>query len=320
MKYSELEKNLSKARLPAYNIFGNDDWLVRGALKRLTGLVVDFPDMNINYLSEKADGLEIKEACELLPMMGDLRVVVAAPTALKKDGAEILNAYLKKPNPSTALVLLSGEEPIKGIKDIEAVDCGKLSASAINKIIAGECAKAGVSMNEGAAFKLIEYCGNSMTRISGELQKLIAWAGAGGKLDDAAVALMVEPESEYRIYQLADAAAKGSAALCMKITAKSLADKIAPSAMLAGLYSHFRRLLYCAVSNLGGDELTAVLGVKPFAAENARRQAKMFTKMRLKRINDLCNQSETNIKSGKMYEYNALILTLMYIVNSERRI
>ena len=315
MKYLELEKNLNKQRLPAYNIFGADDYLKDAALKRILGLVTEFPDMNINFFGEKAEAADIRDACELLPMMGDIRVVAAAVSAFKKDGADVINAYLENPNPCAVLVLLSGEEPVKGVKDAEPVDCGKLSSSALNKIIAGECAKAGVPIDENAVLKLIDYCGNNMTRISGELQKLISWAGAGGKIDAAAVALMVEPESEYKIYQLADAAAKGDAALCMRIVQKCLADKLAPSAMLAGIYSHFRRLLYCAVSKGGDEELAAALGVKPFAVINARRQAQAFTKMRLKKINDLCNRSEMNVKSGKIYEYNALILTLMYIVN-----
>ena len=316
MKYLELEKNLNKQRLSAYNIFGADDFLRELALKRILGLVTEFPDMNINFFGEKADAADIRDACELLPMTGDIRAAVAEISAFKKDGADIINAYLKNPNPCAVLVILSGEDPIKGVKDIEPVDCGKLSSSALSKIIAGECAKAGVSADESAALKLIEYCGSSMTRINGELQKLAAWAGQGGRIDAAAVALMVEPESEYRIYQLADAAAKGDAALCMRITQKCLADKIAPSAMLAGIYSHFRRLLYCAVTKGGDEEIAEVLGVKAFAVQNARRQAAMFTKMRLKKINDLCNRGEMNVKSGKTYEYNALILTLMYIVNT----
>lgn len=318
MKFLDLDKSLKKERQAAYNIYGEDALLREKAVKKLLSLVTEFPDMNINNLGENAGALEIKEACELLPMMGGLRAVAAAPS-LKKGGAEILDSYLKNPNPSTVLILLSGEEPLKDIRNLEPVNCDKLSSSAIRGLIAEAAGAAGVTVDESAALRLIDYCAGGMARITGELDKLSAWAGRGGKIDAEAVRLMVEPEAEYRIYQLADAAARGNGELCMRITAKCMADKLSPTAMLAGLYSHFRRLLYCAITKGGAEELAAGLGVKAFALENARRQAKLFSPLRLKKINDLCNNYETGIKSGKIYEYNALILALMFIINIQKQ-
>ena len=129
MKFLELEKELSKRRLPCYNIFGEDDYLQNAALKKLLAFVTVFPDMNINFMGEKATGLEIKESCELLPMMGDVRIVAAEAAALKKNDASIINEYLKNPNPSTVLILLSGGEAIKGVSAAEPVDCAKLPSA-----------------------------------------------------------------------------------------------------------------------------------------------------------------------------------------------
>ncbi len=319
MTYPELEKHLKNGRAAAYNIFGTDAWLIESALKRLSSLVTDLPDMNINHIAEKAQAEDIKDTCELLPVMGGLRIVISE-SPLKKDGAEVINGYLKNPNPSTLLILISGEEPHKGLKNIELIDCAKLSASKAGAIIAETARAANVTLADNAASRLTEYCGNSMARIMSELNKLCGFAGSGGHISAEDVAEMVEPEAEYKIYQLSDAAAKGDGALCMRITAKCIADKIAPSAMLAGLYAHFRRLLYSAVNKGSAESVAAELGVKPYSVESARRQAAAFGARRLKKINDLLNETELNIKSGKIYEYNAFILAVMYILNSKQRL
>ena len=94
-----------------------------------------------------------------------------------------------------------------------------------------------------------------------------------------------------------------------------MADKISPSALVAGLYSHFRRMLYAVINKGTAEEAAAVMGVKTFAVENAKRQAAVYGARRIKSINDRINETELNIKSGKIYEYNALILIIMFILS-----
>ena len=81
--------------------------------------------------------------------------------------------------------------------------------------------------------------------------------------------------------------------------------------MLIGmLYSHFRRLLYTAITPQY-DRMPADLGVKEFAVRKAKEQAGKFTPKKLKKICDGLQETDFDIKSGRITDKVALELTVL---------
>jgi len=310
MIFLDLPRHLKTERFPAYCVYGEDAYLCAKALEHLTALVTFCPELNLSILTAPATAGEIAEAAQVLPM-GELRATVVREYAGKDFDA--VNAYLKRPEPSNVLVFYypGGEFPAK-LKGAEPVDCRKLDAFTLTKWIRGK-----LSVTDDGARLLIELCSSDMSRISAETEKLKSY-DPDGTLTAKDVRELVAPDAEYRIYRLADAAAKGEGLQAFEMLEGFIADKLPPVTLMSNISNYFRRLLYVSINGAGGDT-AAALNVKPYALEASARQARSFTQRSLKRITDLLRDYEFSVKSGKMNDYGALIIALNAIFIAQAR-
>jgi DNA polymerase III delta subunit len=307
MYFSALSRHLTTERLPAYCIYGEDEYLCAKALEQLTALVSFCPELNVSFLTAPAASAEIAEAAQVLPL-GEIRLTVVKEYAGKEFDA--VNAYLKSPAPTSTLVFYypGGDMPLK-LKGAEPVNCRKLDTAALTRWIRGKLAVT----DEGAEL-LAALCSQSMSRISAETEKLKSY-DPDGVLTAEDVRALVAPDAEYRIYKLADAAARGEGARAFEMLDGFIADKFPPVTLMSTVAGHFRRLLYVSLNGTGEDAARA-LGAKPYALESAARQARLFTQRNLKKIADLLREYELSVKSGKMNDYGALMLAVNGILLS----
>ena len=310
MNFLSLSKNLKEGRLPAYCIYGEDEYLCAAALAQIVGLVAFCPELNVSFLAAPQSAREIAEAASQLPI-GELRVTVVKEYGGKDFDA--VNKYLESPDPSNVLVFYypGGEYPPK-LKGAEPVDCRKLDGGTLARWIAAK-----LDVSQDGAYLLAELCSQNMSRINAEAEKLKSYK-PGEKLTAAEVAELVAPDAEYRIYKLADAAAKGDGTKAFSLADAFIAEKMAPVALISAVCTHFRRLLYVSI-NGAGEETARALGVKPYALEMSARQARSFTQRSLKKILDTLHAAELGVKSGKIDDCGALNLAVAEIVNLSRR-
>lgn len=303
MEFTEFKKHLSaKAFAPCYLIAGDDAFVVKSASDMLRGLA-EYPEFNLTLLNENATGQEIVEACEQLPMLSNLRVVEVE--GYKRDFAPVAK-YLKNPSPTTVLFFryYGGYGNVFGssVKLLTAVRCNRLDPPVIVRWIAGETARERVSISTQAAKLLVRLCNQDMTRVSGELKKLMS--ATDGIIGEKLVADLVTPDNEYKIYELGEALASLNAVKTYDVYA-SLIVSMPPVSILGSLYNHFRRLLYAAIT-ADKTTLAASLGVKEYAVTMAARQAKQFTPKRLKSIVDNLNYYDRAFKTGAIGDREAL--------------
>ena len=86
--------------------------------------------------------------------------------------------------------------------------------------------------------------------------------------------------------------------------------------ILGLITNHFRRIIFCGLSDYTNEELADMLKVKPFAVLKARNQSKLYSKIQLKKILELLEELDFMIKSGKMQYENAiyyLVFNILYI-------
>jgi DNA polymerase III delta subunit len=306
VRFTGFKEQLNSERAAAYLLCGDDPGVIRLALSFLTETVTVLPEFNTSYLSGGASAQDITEACELLPMGAPFRLVIARDFAPKGDDTARLNAYLARPNPACTLALVCADGA-DGLKGAETVDCNRIDQNMLSRWVRREGAKAGTDIAPAAADLLCNYCSCLMLRVGTEVEKLAAY---GKRITADDVRELVEPDTEYVIYRIADSIARGDCEGALRAAEGCIRNKQQPSALLSAAYSHFRRLLYCAVSRDEQTVLASRLGVKPYAAQMSVRQARSFTPARLYRIVKLFCDAELNIKSGAMKDYNALILII----------
>ncbi len=314
MKFEELKKHLSSGTFrPAYICVGDDSFVLQKAEGLFKALAPAMPDFNVSVFSETSDATAVLDACESLPVIDQYRVVLVKN--FRGDAAKFL-PYLKKPNPTTVLVFSAQslkEGFAKVVGQLEPVDCNRLENRFIINYIAKTVTAAGSSIQRDAAELLIEYCDSFMTRIATETEKLALYK-LGGVITKDDVKNLVKPETDYKIFELSEAVANKQNVKAAKVLYTMLEDKLAPSAILGMIYSHFRRLLYCAITPKD-DNISQLLGIKEYAVKKAAEQAGKYTPKRLMKICDGFHKADADFKAGKMNDLTALEVTVMGILN-----
>lgn len=311
MLFSELKKHLRTEDIKsAYYVTGEDAFLIQSALKLFRALAEPVPDFNLGEMVAPQSAVAIAEACESLPLGGDRRVVIV--TEFAKTDMTALHKYLDNPCPSTVLVFCS-EKPennmSKLMSKLAIVDCSKLDRRTVLSWIAVRSREYGSSITESAAQMLIDYCAGDMSRVAAELGKLCSYR-LDGVISEDDVASLTAPTLDFKIFALSEAVAARDSKKAA-VVLKSLTESGASPVMLIGmLYSHFRRLLYTAITPQY-DRMPADLGVKEFAVRKAKEQAGKFTPKKLKKICDGLQETDFDIKSGRITDKVALELTVL---------
>ncbi len=303
MKFIELPRSVKQDRKACYVLSGDDPFIIDAAIKTICSLV-ELPEMNIIKLdAPSAD--EIVAAAVVFPLMSPVRVVICENFV---KSADELKRYLGSPSPDSVIVIVSPSltSNLGAIKDrAEVVDCSKQDEGMITSYIARKCNEAGVKVTAPAAKLLIAYCGRSMTRISVELSKLIAFK-AGGTIESADVERLVTPELEYRVFDLCDCLAAKNGERALAIMDDMMSGSGGASSVFGLIYSHFRKLLYIAITP---DEETvkSCLNISDYPYKKMKSQAKSFSVKRLKSICDELHKVDFDYKSGLIGDKLAMI-------------
>lgn len=317
MKFVELKKNLSKSIMSQYLVEGEDRFVVNSAVKLIEkSLNLTLPDLNkITIESSKQTTIDgVLDTLQSYPMMDEKKLIILKDFTTSAD-AKKLEEYLKKPNEFIVLVVVSyaPNEFTKKIKPyMEEVDCSFLDETTLKNWIGAKLARENKTIEQKALEKLILYTSGDMARIDIETSKLIATTSdvVTTKLIDE----YVVPDKDYQLYELAEFLAKDERENVFDLVGFMLSQDKNNVGIIQYLYGAFKRLLVISLSSCSDDELSKVLGVKPYAVKKARIQAGKFTPKRLKRINSELSNLEYGIKAGKVNQDASLSVALCKIL------
>lgn len=307
-QFVEFKKYVSERNFkPVYLLVGDDEFLIRSAMNMLKGLV-SLPELNVSFYNDESDINEMISVYSQLPVMSDYRLMECHFSTKPADQVKKFLSYVRAHvNEGTLVVFASTAMPsciAANVEYFETVGCNRLDKPTLLKWLATQAAKRNANITTEAAALLIDYCGSFLTRISVEFNKLADAKLDGGVIEARDVRMLVSPDNDFKIYELSEALARKNVDRTYEIY-ESLIVNTAPVAILGALYSHFRRLLYTALT-ADKEMLARYLKVKPFAVEMASRQAKLYTPLRLKKICDRLSQIDADFKSGKIEDKLAL--------------
>ncbi len=322
MKYTELKANLKNSLNNVYLIFGEDRFLCFDALKKIEETAnITIADMNSVTIS--GDGLIVKDlvaSCSIYPFGDAYRLVIVKNFIVpkdKQDKAELEN-YLKNPMPSTVLVFFNpdGAESYKGLPNITEVDCNKIEAKFIAAYVKNYLSKNEISADDEAINKLILFTNFDMTRVVGELEKLVAYAYQTKRLTAEMIEKFVVQDTEYEIFQLAEYLAKGDGENAFKLMDSFMVKPGSAFMLISPMYNTYRRALFVAINkDKTPAELANLLGVKEYAIKMLKTQVNAFSPKKLKVIVDMISDYDKRIKNGEMKENVAIKMIASNILN-----
>ncbi len=289
-----LRRSLREAPVPVYVTIGAEGLLVREAEKLVEAAVVAGPVAAFNHavLSAPDEGTaRFADIAASVPMMAARRLVVIrqvqeAPVLL----LDRLLEYLVNPVPSTVL-LLSGERfPAAS----EGMDRGLRIQNAVKKCgmvlkfdggdtdparyAVQRAAEAGVTLELDAARHLVTLVGERLSGLAGEVEKLVNYAGAGGRIDRATVESVIASTAETEVWALTNALVGRNRNKALEALHRLLEDGEPSHRLLASVSWQIRQLLTLQdVIRRGLNERDANLRMNPAVARAMAETLKHVT-------------------------------------------
>ena len=314
MKFIELPQKLKQQILPLYVLKGEDSFVIGSAIKHISNACGnEMADFNkVIFDNENFNVNRLNEAIEMLPIGFDRKfVLIKNVEKISENDKKTINSILENV-PETTTIVIVYNEAWKFLKGGEIVDCGKQSQDLLHKFVRVELNKKNKTISPNALKEIVELCSYDMTKISNELKKVSSFADSQVEVED--VKLLIEPDNEYKIFELTEALGAKNATKSIVLLSSFLSKKEPIQVLFSLISNHFRRLAHCAISPLPNSELAEFFGVKEYAITKAKEQAKYFSKAQLRNILSILKEVDFMIKSGKMNAENAIYYLVFKIL------
>ena len=313
LKYVDFKKFTDEnGAQPIYLFEGEEAYFREKGETMLRSRYVQEPTLDFvsfDGASLKGDKLKtLVDAVNCFPFISEKRVVCVTefyPT--EKDFEYYLKPLFENPSRDGILLIVNegkgktGTAALAKKPNVTYVDCSRSDEETIKKWITLTCKRAGVYADGVTCGKLASYCVYDMARISKETEKLLTYCEAKGldRLKDEVVDMLVYPDSEYNIYELANALARKNYSEYMKIVADLCTRGFNETTLLSSLASYFRGLYEVSLCSGSDREIATALGIKEYAAKKNREQARKFEKGELLRLYNDVYGAISGIKCGE---------------------
>lgn len=333
MNWKEFYDRLDSGTLPNVLLFAGEEALVKQeALSALEKKLLEpaFAQMNRMVL-EGATAQAIEEAAQTLPMLADRRILTVRDWAVLLPGkckdeeseTERMLKFLSVPPDTCQLVFFMRSEP-DFRKKLPAflrkqgyeVRFEALSDAEIEKWIRRRLRPAGKSASRETVERLVYLAGRELTRLDGEVEKLIAYTGERAEISPQDVDGIVARSAEAGVFEMIDRLFSGDAAGAHQTLRTLLQTGQTRIALLALITRQLRMLTHLAFARESGASLDAVekeMKIHPYAARKMRGQIRRLSARALEEAYLSCVEADFAVKSGKLRDAAALERILLKI-------
>lgn len=302
--------------------YGNDEFAIRKQVEKFGALFSDPTTAGMNTARLDARTVsenELTNAIGAMPFLAAQRLVVLENVSKRYQGQEghkKFVAFLETVPPSTKLVIVEPEE----IKERELANhwlvkwVGKNSEKAEAKgfmnprqrempaWIMAEAKRQGGAIEAQAAARLAEMTGEDTRQAAQEITKLLTYVNFAHTLGIEDVEAVSIVTASVNVFDLVDALGMQNGKLAQRLFHRLLESQDAFE--IFGLIVRQFRLLLLAreVLDMSGtvQEAAEVLGVHPFVAEKAYKQAQAFSAKTLETVYHRLLAMDEASKSGGM--------------------
>lgn len=321
MNHSELLKQIKNKTIEkAYVFFGKEKWAKDRAINQLKqALTPDGMDVfDYAELGETTSIVQMKEACDTLPMMCEKRMVVCVADTLISKEEKLLCEYFKVFPDTCCLVLVVQDDKTripKKIKDnVTVVEFNAVDETQMGRFLSKKAASMGVELSLKTAVNLFRMTGNDPLRSENELDKLCHYAKESGVISDPMLNEVVMASSEYNVFTMIDAFLNQRHQQGIKLLEKMLDAGESPIGLCNLLAGRFRSMIRAkSMLQSGGSEAAVVkaLGGSAYAAKKAVAASSKFSFTKLTECTEILLECDKNVKTGKMPQKMALEYALV---------
>lgn len=301
-----------KGLLAAYLINGDDHLKRDRAITRMKIRLEKSGDLSFNldtFDGTGAQASQIVDACKTLPFASEKRLVlVTAAEKLSKDSQGLLSEYLKDPNPTTVLLLVSDSLPknsklykaVSSVGPKAVIDCSPVKARELASHVRELAPSHGIAITQGAASALVELVGEDTLHLNSELEKLAIAFSEQGEITEQNVRDMVSRVREPKPWDLVDAFSARDAKATMDVLSRM--DSASPHALLRQCVTRIRELI-CAKCMMEENSFSAAALAKELGMQDWRvkRHGSFASRFSLSELEDALESSlycEREMKSG----------------------
>jgi len=300
-------------------LFGNDEY---GIAQRVRQFIAEFKDpgaadMNTARLEAATMSDEaLNTAAQAAPFLADHRLVIVANPSRKYTEAAArrkFEDFILKAPPTARLVLCEELEPKEAEKhwlvkwadkNREAVRAHAFMlprAREMTAWITQEAAGKGGAIERQAAEKLAEMVGNDTRRAAQEIDKLLAFANWSRPVRLEDVQALSIFSAEQSVFDFVDALAQGSGTRAQSLLHRLL-ETDEPFALWGMVVRQFRLMIQAReiLDGRGNDkDVARTLGVHPYVAEKATKQARRFSMQQLEDLYRKLLSIDEGVKTGQ---------------------
>jgi DNA polymerase III subunit delta len=239
------------------------------------------------FEAESASADDIVNAANTMPFMSDRRLVVVRDLdRLDAAGLETLVSYAKDPAPYTCLVLVA-RKIAKNSRLYRAVEASgtvfEYAAPKRNEY-GGEVVKLfrerGKRISPSTAEALVELAGRDLRLLDSEAAKIATYAGSAEEVTLADVRAVAAAGSTTTVFELLDAIGNRDVTGALRLLRRLLDGGEAALGIHAMVARHVRALIGAralAGRRMSPEQMAPELGMAPWQARNAARQAANYT-------------------------------------------
>ncbi|MDX2033883.1 MAG: DNA polymerase III subunit delta [Blastocatellia bacterium] len=301
---SEFFRRLKEGRIaPLYLLEGEERFLRDRALKRLIEAAVDPAVRDFNLATIAVAQGDLEEALGMarqFPMISARRMVIVTGFEAISDEKplERLKDYLRAPAETTALVFVSDAlDNRRNISTMLRKTCEVVSFDPLDEResaptwIRDYVSHAGGFIEPAAAAYLIGMVGVDLLRLSTELDKLMTFVGAKGRIGKQEVDELVRNAREHSNFELTDAIVDGDRQRALKLLDRiyantSEAQQGLAVMILGAIASNYRKMLAARelmAQNAPNSEVAKAVGMPPFAVTRFNERVRKVSVNRILR-------------------------------------
>lgn len=339
---ADLKKHIkSREFSPVYLIFGAEQMYVRNYTEKLVRAIAGKApsDFNFHRFAGEVNLTELAASMYVAPFMSEYNLVLVSDAFFDLMTKTELDTFLEicgKPVEGTVLLIsLPSNTPkdktisaiIKAIGKKGAVcEFQKPNAMTLEKFIAKWANANGKLISRAAANKLVSLCGDDLTRLKNEVDKICSYSG-GEEVSLEDIDKLATVNLESRIFDLSDAVLAGNGEKAFRVLDLLFYQKEEPIVMLYTLsnaYIDAYRVRVASECGVINTELAADFsyGKRTFLLDRVKRSTNRVSTEALRKSLDLLMDADLKFKSVRLNErlyLEQLIAQLLLTAREGRR-
>jgi len=196
------------------------------------------------------------------------------------------------------------------------VEFNHLAGATLAKWCSQQLKPYGKKFHPDALNEMTMMVGQDLTRISGEIKKLIAYTQDAGEISVSDVQAVVSPSPEYSVFMILDHLLEGKLAQATQVVNSVLQTEPSVIRLISMFANQLRidaHMKYTIESNGSLPEVLKALNISEYRARHIQRQIRSIAARDLESRYQHCVDADFDIKSGRLKDRTALDALMLKI-------